>query len=118
MSAHALLKLADSDELRSYIATRTRGTSNYITRSMSEVPSALATSIDSHPVVATLTRSQREVVFLICTGKTNKEIAELRSVTEQTVKNAITKSIFPAFGVSSRAALLGQFLRERSSSAV
>jgi DNA-binding NarL/FixJ family response regulator len=62
-----------------------------------------------------LPRGQREVVGLICTGKTNKEIADLRGVTEQTIKNMLTKNVFPAFGVSSRAALVSSCLSACSS---
>jgi DNA-binding NarL/FixJ family response regulator len=68
--------------------------------------------LDRHPLVATLPRTQREVVVLICMGKTNREIAQLRNVGEQTIKNMLTKNIFPAFGVSSRSALVGTCLRE------
>jgi DNA-binding NarL/FixJ family response regulator len=61
--------------------------------------------------VAALPRAQREVVLLICAGKTNREIAAQRLVGEQTIKNMLTKHIFPVFGVSSRAALVSECLR-------
>ncbi len=56
-------------------------------------------------------RAQREVVLLMCQGKSNKEIAALRNVGEQTIKNMLTKHIFRAFGVTSRAALVSLCLR-------
>jgi DNA-binding NarL/FixJ family response regulator len=70
-----------------------------------------AAALDRHPIVASLPRAQREIVGLICMGKSNKEIAQFRNVREQTVKNMLTQSIFPAFGVASRAALVSSCLR-------
>jgi hypothetical protein len=110
IAAHAFLKLAESEDLRSYIATQMGQTANYITRSLENPVAELIASLERHPVVASLPRTQRGIVVLVCLGKSNKEIAHLRSVGEQTIKNVLTKSIFPAFAVSSRAALLGLLL--------
>jgi DNA-binding CsgD family transcriptional regulator len=112
IAAHAFLQLAESEDLRSYVTTQMAGTANYITRSLEDPVSELIASLERHPVVASLPRTQRGIVLLVCLGKSNKEIAHLRNVGEQTIKNALTKSIFPAFGVSSRAALLGLLLRD------
>ena len=111
MSANALLKLGEDDELRCYINAELAGTDNYITRSFRSDDET--DSIEQHPIVASLPRTQREVVVLICRGKTNKEIAALRNVGEQTVKNMLTKHVFRAFGVSNRAALVSMCLRLR-----
>ena len=48
-----------------------------------------------------LTRRQIEVLDLVTQGKTNKEIAKLIGVSDETIKNHIS-SIFKALGVSSR----------------
>jgi DNA-binding NarL/FixJ family response regulator len=117
ISAHALLGIAkdgDNDtELVDYISARMAGTNNYITKSLTRLADQRRNSIARDPVFAALPRAQREVVGLICMGKTNKEIAQLREVNEQTIKNMLTKSVFPAFGVSSRAALVSTCLSER-----
>jgi DNA-binding CsgD family transcriptional regulator len=48
-----------------------------------------------------LTKTQEEIVALICQGKSNPEIARLRGRSENTVRNHITK-IFERLGVNSR----------------
>jgi tetratricopeptide (TPR) repeat protein len=106
------LQLADDNDLRSYISAQLAGTYNYISKSLIRTDDRRA-SLERHPIVAKLPPAQREIVVLICAGKTNKEISVLRKVGEQTIKNALTKSVFPAFGVSSRAALVSTCLRER-----
>jgi DNA-binding CsgD family transcriptional regulator len=117
IAAHAVLQLradADTDhELLRYVWAHVGTTSNYITKSLNRSAEHRLSSIEAHPLLASLPRAQREVVSLICMGKTNKEIAQLRSVGEQTVKNMLTKNVFPAFRVSSRAALVSACLRGR-----
>lgn len=111
-SAHALLALCDDADVRRYTLERLAGTSNYVTDSLRRQEDAGGAELERDPILASLPRSQREVVGLICLGKTNKEIAQLRNVGEQTIKNMLTKSVFPAFGVSCRAALVSACLRE------
>ncbi len=48
-----------------------------------------------------LTKTQEEIVALICQGKSNPEIARFRGRSENTIRNHITK-IFERLGVSSR----------------
>jgi len=111
ISATALLELADDDEVRSYISVELAGTTNYITKALADSTDDRITSLERHPTFTSLSRSQREVVVLICLGKTNKEIAQWRHVGAQTIKNMLTKNVFPAFGVSSRAALVSAFIQ-------
>jgi DNA-binding CsgD family transcriptional regulator len=116
---HALLKLSADDEVRRYLVEQLAATNNYISASL-KGHSEAANPIDpleQHPIVASLPRAQREVVVLLCQGKTNREIAQLRNLGEQTVKNMLTKHIFRAFGVSSRAALVSTCLRFRAADA-
>ena len=96
--------------MRAFVATQLNGTANYISASLRLNYDPVAV-LDRHPIVATLPVAQREVVALICQGKTNREIAQLRNVGEQTIKNMLTKHVFRAFGVSSRAALVSTCLR-------
>lgn len=104
-TAHALLKIARDNDLRQYIDTHLAGTTNYVTRSLRAADHA-GVRLDEHPTIAALPPSQRDVTSLVCSGLTNKEIAALRNVGEQTIKNMLSKSIFPAFGVTNRAALV------------
>ncbi len=120
VAAHLLLELCDDERVRSYVEERLAGTTNYISKALgSNGPATPAhdvnAALEHHPVVTALPRTQRQIVTLICMGKTNREIAELRHVGEQTIKNMLSKSVFPAFGVSSRAALVSACLRERFS---
>lgn len=111
-SALALLELdGDTAELRAYIDVQLAGTHNYVTKSLASPDDDRMATLAGHRIVASLPPTQREVVAQICLGKTNKEIALLRNVGEQTIKNMLTKSVFPAFGVSSRAGLVSRCLR-------
>jgi DNA-binding CsgD family transcriptional regulator len=112
IAANALLQLSDDDDLHAFIRHQIGITRNHITKELT-APADNAAAVEGHPVVAALPRAQREIVILICSGKTNKEIAQLRNVGEQTIKNMLTKSIFPAFGVSSRVSLVSACLRQR-----
>lgn len=54
--------------------------------------------------IATLTRREREVIALVCTGQKNKAIAESLSISEATVRNHLT-SILRKLGLPNRFAL-------------
>jgi len=110
IAANALLKLEPSDHLRRYIVDNLAGTENYITAQLN-LDDSIKT-LAHHPLVGELARAQREVVVLVCSGKTNKEIGQLRNVNEQTIKNMLTKNIYPRFGVSSRSALISVLMRQ------
>jgi DNA-binding CsgD family transcriptional regulator/tetratricopeptide (TPR) repeat protein len=112
IAANALLRLRADDDMQSYVRTELTGISNYITAGLTApIVHNLGTAAPQ-PLMPSLTTAQREIVGLICLGKSNREIAALRHVGEQTIKNVLTKSVFPAFGVSSRAALVSICLRE------
>jgi DNA-binding CsgD family transcriptional regulator len=111
-AGHALLKLADDSEIRCYLLAQLGETSNYLTAALAAADDR-ADPVQNHPIVASLSRAQREIVDLICLGKTNKEIAQLRNVSEQTIKNILSRHVFRAFGVSSRAALVSHCLLGR-----
>ncbi len=115
VAAFALYKLTGDAAAKTYIGEHLAGTSNYITRYLADHCDDRLALVQRHPIVAALPKAQREVVALLCRGKTNREIAALRNVGEQTIKNMLTKQIFPAFGVSSRAALVSLCLRAASS---
>jgi DNA-binding CsgD family transcriptional regulator len=110
IAGHALLRLADDPDVRSYVSASVQGTSNFISASLTSADTDRVAALERHPIVASLPRAQREVVVLVCRGKTNREIAEVRNVGEQTIKNMLTKHVFRAFGVSSRAALVSACL--------
>jgi len=110
IAGRALLRLADDPDVRSYVIANIQGTSNFITTSLTSEETDRVASLERHPIVASLPRAQREVVVLVCRGKTNREIAEVRNVGEQTIKNMLTKHVFRVFGVSSRAALVSACL--------
>jgi DNA-binding CsgD family transcriptional regulator len=111
IAGRALLGLAEDVEVRAYVKTQVAGLSNFITASLGRAETDAVASLERHPIVASLPSAQREVVVLVCRGKTNREIAEARNVGEQTIKNMLTKHVFRAFGVSSRAALVSACLR-------
>jgi DNA-binding CsgD family transcriptional regulator/tetratricopeptide (TPR) repeat protein len=111
MAAHNLLRLGEDSEARAYLTAQLHGTSNFITASLACIDRDSVGGLERHPIVASLPPAQREVVALVCRGKTNREIAQARNVGEQTIKNMLTKHVFRAFGVSSRAALVSACLR-------
>lgn len=111
LAGHALLGLVEDAEVRSYVTAHLRGTSNFVTASLLPDRTDRVAALERHPIVAALPRAQRDVVILVCRGKTNREIAQARNVGEQTIKNMLTKHVFRAFGVSSRAALVSACLR-------
>ncbi len=111
IAGHALLGLVEDADVRSYVTTHVAGTSNFIAASLDRNVTDRVAALERHPIVASLPAAQREVVVLVCRGKTNREIAQARNVGEQTIKNMLTKHVFRAFGVSSRAALVSACLR-------
>jgi DNA-binding CsgD family transcriptional regulator/tetratricopeptide (TPR) repeat protein len=113
IAGHALLKVADDSLVRAYVASNSCGTSNFVAMSLAAGNTEGVARLERHPVVASLPPAQRDVVMQVCLGKTNREIARMRNVGEQTIKNMLTKHIFRAFGVSSRAALVSSCLRGR-----
>jgi DNA-binding CsgD family transcriptional regulator len=111
ISGNSFLRLAEDHDMRAYVASLVRGSSNFIEKTLARHSVERAASLANHPLIAALPAAQREVVALVCAGKTNKEIALARNVGEQTIKNMLTKHVFRAFGVSSRAALVSACLR-------
>jgi DNA-binding CsgD family transcriptional regulator len=116
MAALALVKLDGDETMRRYLSENLDRTSNYIAASIAAPVDDRLTTLHKHPIVALLPPSQREVVMLICQGKSNREIAASRNVGEQTIKNLLTKHVFRAFGVSSRAALVSACLSSSGTS--
>lgn len=57
-----------------------------------------------------LTRTERDIVELVCEGMTNPQIAELLSVSPRTVQGHLLKT-FRKLKVSTRAELVGRMLR-------
>jgi tetratricopeptide (TPR) repeat protein len=106
IAAYALIRISISnDEAHRYIDAHTEGMSNYITRAI-QMYGDHRKPLITHPLVTALPPAQREIVELLCQGRSNKEIAQIRVVGEQTIKNMLTRHIFPVFGVSSRTALV------------
>ncbi len=114
-AGYALLQLERDEAVLHYVKTHLGATKNYISAALARDGEAQPDVLERHPIVASLPDGQREVVTLICQGKTNKEIAQLRNVGEQTIKNMLSKHIFRAFGVSNRAALVSTCLSDRAS---
>jgi DNA-binding CsgD family transcriptional regulator/tetratricopeptide (TPR) repeat protein len=109
IAGFAMLRIADDVDVRCYVTAQLSGTSNYISAAL--LAQTRAPLLERHPIVAALSPGQREIVSLICSGKTNREIAAIRNVSEQTIKNVLSKRVFPAFNVSSRSALVSACLR-------
>ncbi len=107
-SAYALAMLGD-DAMYWYAVGALAGITNWMTIGLTHRSSDRASAIELHDqrksILASLTPSQREVVDLVCANKSNHEIAALRKTAEQTVKNMLTRHIFPAFGVMTRVEL-------------
>ena len=60
-----------------------------------------------------LTNAQREILLLVCEGKSNAEIAALRGRSVHTIRNAIA-AMFRIFEVDSRTALAAEYHRRRT----
>lgn len=56
-----------------------------------------------------LTSKEKEIIYFVCEGLANKEIAEKLNISEQTVKAHLHK-IFKKLGISSRTQLISIFL--------
>jgi DNA-binding NarL/FixJ family response regulator len=55
--------------------------------------------------VATLSRRERQIVDALLVGRTNKEVAQLLGISDQTVKNQLT-TLYKKVGVTSRLELV------------
>jgi DNA-binding CsgD family transcriptional regulator/tetratricopeptide (TPR) repeat protein len=64
----------------------------------------------SDPMLAPLTRAEREVLNLLYAGKSTAEIAALRARSTQTIRNTVSK-LLRAFGVDTRQALINECAR-------
>jgi DNA-binding CsgD family transcriptional regulator/tetratricopeptide (TPR) repeat protein len=64
-----------------------------------------------------LTERQREVVALICTGKTNREVAALLYIKPKTVEHHL-ENIFDRLGINSRTQLVAQWIAAEGTSAI
>lgn len=71
-----------------------------------EANEGLQDCLESYP----LTRREREIVFLLLQGLSNREIAEKCFIVEQTVKDHL-KHVFTKLGVHQRAALISWVLK-------
>jgi len=61
-------------------------------------------------ILRSLRPSQRDVLRLLCRGRTISEIAEARGRSSKTIKNTVTE-IYRAFRVRNRTELINEFLR-------
>jgi two-component system, NarL family, nitrate/nitrite response regulator NarL len=55
--------------------------------------------------VTTLSRRERQIVDALLAGRTNKEVAQLLGISDQTVKNQLT-TLYKKVGVTSRLELV------------
>jgi DNA-binding NarL/FixJ family response regulator len=65
------------------------------------VPEEIATKLADHVEVAALTRREQEILQLMSTGRSNKRIAQVASITEGTVKSHVN-SILSKLRVAGR----------------
>ena len=72
-----------------------------------------ATPGASVPLMDSLTAREREVLELVLSGKSNREIAESLYISENTTKTHVY-NIFSKYGVKSRAKLISKFLGSQS----
>jgi DNA-binding NarL/FixJ family response regulator len=106
-SAYALALLGD-EAMYWYSFGALAGVQNWMTEGLARRPSTMPSTMkdglraERQSILTNLTPSQREVVGMVCAGKSNPEIAALRRTSVQTVKNLLTAHIFPAFGVTNR----------------
>ena len=63
----------------------------------------------SQSILILLTAQEREILTLICQGKTNKEIGALRELSDQTVRNYISR-IFKKLNVSRRSEAVAYYM--------
>lgn len=96
-----------SDLFRKAIAAIGRGELWFDRKSMSELAVRGSNSKNKD---LQLTRTEREVVFLLCQGFRNKEIAQKLDITEQTVKSHCNR-IFRKTGVTDRLQLVVEINR-------
>jgi DNA-binding NarL/FixJ family response regulator len=108
-AAYRLMRLTNNKEAHAFIIQATIGVENYITRGLAALPNDPVAAVQHHPAVKSLPRALREVTVLICRGKTNQEIADLRGVPVQTIKNLVYR-VIRELNVTSRAGLLSALL--------
>ena len=110
LSGHINETLLTSAKVRGAAAVLSKNTfSNELLTTIAQLVGAQPSPTHSSPTTPNyhrktmphLTRRQLEVLDLVTQGKTNKEIAKLIGVSDETIKNHIS-SIFKALGVSSR----------------
>jgi len=110
LSGHINETLLTSAKVRGAAAVLSKNTfSNELLTTIAQLVGAQPSPTPSSPTTPNyhrktmphLTRRQLEVLDLVTQGKTNKEIAKLIGVSDETIKNHIS-SIFKALGVSSR----------------
>ena len=71
------------------------------------------TPAETPDILSVLTPKEREVTEFICMGYTNKDIAKIMFISENTVKDH-TKKIYPKMGVHSRFELATLVSKNRS----
>jgi DNA-binding CsgD family transcriptional regulator len=90
------------------------------TESWLRVRAAKASERRDDPLLAELTRAEREVLELLYEGRSTADIAAIRGRSPQTIRNTVS-TLLKAFGVDNRAALISECRRrslfERSSPA-
>jgi DNA-binding NarL/FixJ family response regulator len=110
LSGHINETLLTSAKVRGAAAVLSKNTfSNELLTTIAQLVGAQPSPTHSSPTTPNyhrktmphLTRRQLEVLDLVTQGKTNKEIAKLIGVSDETIKNHIS-AIFKALGVSSR----------------
>ena len=93
-----------ADRQHAGMVTQARGTTMAI---LSMVPPRVP------DILSVLTPKEREVTEFICMGYTNKDIAKIMFISENTVKDH-TKKIYPKMGVHSRFELATLVSKNRS----
>lgn len=106
-AVHAALRLGwllNEPELFDYAdgATRHLPERSWLRQQVESIPTDVA--------VRALQPAQRDVLQLLCTGKTIDEIAHARNRSSKTIANAVT-GIYRAFNVRNRAELFNELLR-------
>jgi DNA-binding CsgD family transcriptional regulator len=102
--AQRLAEIEPSRELFVYIdrCARVLGRGSWLRQRF-----ARTTEAHGQPVLAALSRAERDVLHMLLEGKTTQEIARSRVRSEKTVRNTIS-ALLKAFGVRTRQALLAE----------
>jgi DNA-binding NarL/FixJ family response regulator len=85
----------------------------FVPESFSEYPVAPAPTLDAKPSDLQLTARQEQIMQLVASGHSNKEIARTLGIAEATVKVHLA-SIFKRFGVHNRTGALAQIHAPRA----